>query len=110
MDYFEGNFDAFRSARRISSDEEAEAILLGRHNFDNDVDLEERRNAPAGGGCRFLVVWNTHTNKRKQEGGMSKNKKGDDHEAKEVVMKRKAEKSDGCQKWSKYGDVIFSLL
>jgi len=41
LDYFEGNFDAFRSARRISSDEEAEAILLGRHNFDNDVDLEE---------------------------------------------------------------------
>lgn len=41
---------------------------------------------------------------------MSQNKKGDDHEAKEVVMKRKVEKSDGCQKWSKYGDVIFSLL
>ena len=40
MDYFEGNFDAFRRARRISSDEEAEAILLGRHNFDNDVDVE----------------------------------------------------------------------
>lgn len=46
LDYFEGNFDAFRKARRISSDEEAEAILLGRHNFDNDVDPEE-----GGGGC-----------------------------------------------------------
>ena len=40
LDYFEGNFDAFRRARRISSDEEAEAILLGRHNFDHDVDVE----------------------------------------------------------------------
>ncbi|CAJ1327278.1 unnamed protein product, partial [Effrenium voratum] len=41
LDYFEGNFEAFRKARRISSDEEAEAILLGRHNFDNDMDPEE---------------------------------------------------------------------
>lgn len=66
LDYFEGNFDAFRSARRISSDEEAEAILLGRHNFDNDVDLEERRNAPVGVVAGFLVWWfETHTNKRK---------------------------------------------
>jgi hypothetical protein len=43
LDYFEGNFEAFRKARRITSDEEAEAILLGRHNFDNDVDPEADR-------------------------------------------------------------------
>ena len=65
--------------------------MLGRHNFDNDVDLEECRNAPVGvvAGCWWFE---THTNKLKQEGGMSKNKKGDDHEAKEVVMKEKLRK------------------
>ena len=56
LDYFEGNFDAFRSARRISSDEEAEAILLGRHNFDNDVDLEVPGESNPVGGVAVLVV------------------------------------------------------
>eukprot|EP00913_Durusdinium_trenchii_P003604 g3335.t1 len=55
LDYFEGNFDAFRKARRISSDEEAEAILLGRHNFDNDVDPEEVEEHKASGGVSAAV-------------------------------------------------------
>jgi len=30
LEYYKGNFDAFRAAREISSDEEAEALLLGK--------------------------------------------------------------------------------
>lgn len=55
LDYFEGNFEAFRKARRITSDEEAEAILLGRHNFDNDVDPEEDTSHKASGGVSAAV-------------------------------------------------------
>eukprot|EP00439_Symbiodinium_sp_Y106_P008407 s4334_g1.t1 len=59
LEYFEGNFDEFRKARRISSDEEAEAILLGRHNFDNDAEpeeiLEEEAAHKASGGVASAV-------------------------------------------------------
>lgn len=36
LDYYPGNFDDFRAARHISSDEEAEALLLGRSTFDDE--------------------------------------------------------------------------
>lgn len=40
LEYFEGNFDDFRKARSITSDEEAEALLLG-----NDYDEKEAKAA-----------------------------------------------------------------
>jgi len=52
LDYYEGNFDAFRQARHISSDEEAEALLMGR-DLDDPLDQEEKRpeeEASASGG------------------------------------------------------------
>jgi len=38
LDYYEGNFEDFRKARHISSDEEAEALLLGK-DVDEGVDV-----------------------------------------------------------------------
>lgn len=78
------------------------ADLLGRGgggHLAGSSQLRQRRGfggtpkRPSRGGCRFfgVVVWNTHQ-QTKNEGGMSKNKKGDDHEAKEVVIKEKLRK------------------
>lgn len=51
LDYYEGNFDAFRQARRISSDEEAEALLMGRDGFDTvEEDKRVEEEASASGG------------------------------------------------------------
>eukprot|EP00440_Ansanella_granifera_P043221 gb/GFBE01046855.1/.p1 GENE.gb/GFBE01046855.1/~~gb/GFBE01046855.1/.p1 ORF type:complete len:1484 (+),score=454.50 gb/GFBE01046855.1/:1-4452(+) len=40
LEYYEGNFDDFRKARQISSDEEAEALLLGRSTFEQEQEAE----------------------------------------------------------------------
>lgn len=45
MDYYQGNFDAFRMSRHISSDEEAEALLLGRDTFETEAAKEEAKEA-----------------------------------------------------------------
>jgi len=50
LDYYPGNFDDFLKARRISSDEEAEALLMGRGNFENDQEDEDEDAGGASGG------------------------------------------------------------
>jgi len=58
LDYYPGNFDAFRTARHISSDEEAEALLLGRSNFDDEVvdNADENDAGKASGGVTAGVL------------------------------------------------------
>jgi len=41
LDYYRGNFNDFRKVRQITSDEEAEALLLGRDQDDFDMPPEE---------------------------------------------------------------------
>jgi len=49
LEYYEGNFDAFRKARMISSDEEAEALLMGR-DVDDPKDEPVMEGGEASGG------------------------------------------------------------
>jgi len=50
LEYYSGNFDEFRKARRISSDAEAEALLLGRATFENDGEEHAGGSADADAG------------------------------------------------------------
>jgi len=49
LDYYTGNFDAFRDARQISSDLEAEALLLGRSTFEDETAEEEDKDKDEAG-------------------------------------------------------------
>mmetsp|Transcript_74097 Transcript_74097/g.131011 ORF Transcript_74097/g.131011 Transcript_74097/m.131011 type:complete len:1474 (-) Transcript_74097:92-4513(-) len=57
LDYYDGNFDDFRKARNISSDLEAEDLLLGRATFEDEKnDEDEKEVGKASGGITAGIL------------------------------------------------------
>merc|ERR1712232_45576 len=52
LEYYEGNFEAFRKARQITSDEEAEALLLGNDYEEHGDDAGAAASSAAGAGAQ----------------------------------------------------------